>query len=256
VDDASLYKHIDSELPDPDRARQLIILSAARAPLPAPREGKDPPDPPSEKGMKLLQELKDDVLLLLAERKVDMNVMATDQPGSTANGSVDVRANEQNVNNRARTARFKDEIRTYVHRSVQIPRFADFYYRTTGQRQRTTRGLRSHNFTMLTKKQWRGSWNSGKKPRARVMPSQGKTCEYRSCRSSYKRQATLRSAFWQRIARASTTPTATDGTSFFIKCALKSCILVFILNPRTHRLMNSIPSSTPAFNQPVSQKQI
>jgi len=37
--------------------------------------------------------------------------MAADQPGSAANG-VYIPANEQNVNNRARTARFKgDEIR-------------------------------------------------------------------------------------------------------------------------------------------------
>ncbi|KAH9957111.1 Mis12-Mtw1 protein family-domain-containing protein [Russula dissimulans] len=110
VDDASLYKHIDSELPDRDRARQLIILCAARAPLPVPREGKDPPSEPSEKGAKLLQELKDNMLLLLAERKIDMNVTAADQPGSAANGAY-IPANEQNVNNRARTTRFKDEIR-------------------------------------------------------------------------------------------------------------------------------------------------
>lgn len=114
MDDASLYKHIDSELPDPDRARQLIILCAARAPLPTPREGKDPPNQVSEKGAKLLQGLKDDVLLLLAERKMDTSVMATDQPGSPANGSVDIRPNEQNINNRARTTRFKDEIRMCV----------------------------------------------------------------------------------------------------------------------------------------------
>jgi kinetochore protein Mis13/DSN1 len=113
VDDASLYKHIDSELPDRDRARQLIILCAARAPLPVPREGKDPPSEPSEKGAKLLQELKDNMLLLLAERKIDMNVTAADQPGSAANGAY-IPANEQNVNNRARTTRFKDEIRMCV----------------------------------------------------------------------------------------------------------------------------------------------
>lgn len=126
MDDASLYKHIDSELPDPDRARQLIILCAARAPVPTPREGKGTPNEVSEKGAKLLQELKDDVLLLLAERKIDTSVMATDQPGSPANGSVDIRPNEQNVNNRARTTRFKDEIRMCV-----IPffgsRFPDFW---------------------------------------------------------------------------------------------------------------------------------
>jgi kinetochore protein Mis13/DSN1 len=114
VDDASFYKHIDTELPDPDRARRLFILCAARAPVPTPREGKDPPSGLSEKGVKLLQEMKEDVLLLLAERKVDMNVMATDQPGSSGNGSMDIRPNEQNVNNRARTARFKDEIRMCV----------------------------------------------------------------------------------------------------------------------------------------------
>ncbi|KAI0260444.1 hypothetical protein BC834DRAFT_1044616 [Gloeopeniophorella convolvens] len=109
VDDASLYKHIDAELPDPDRARQLVLLCAARAPLPAPREGKDPPSQPSEQGVKLLQDLRDDVMLLLAERKIEVNVMGAFQPESS--GSADVRANEQNVRNRARTARFKDEIR-------------------------------------------------------------------------------------------------------------------------------------------------
>ena len=125
MDDASLYKHIDSELPDPDRVRQLIILCAARAPLPAPREGKDPPSEPSEKGTKLLQELKDNMLLLLAERKIDMNTTSIDQSGSSANGSLDIRPNEQNVNNRVRTTRFKDEIRMYVFFEILIPHFSD-----------------------------------------------------------------------------------------------------------------------------------
>jgi len=110
VDDANLYKPIDSELPDPDRARQLIMLCAARAPLPTSPEGNGP----SEKGVKLLQEMRDNVLLILAERKLDLNVMATDQPSSAANGNVDLRPNEQNVNNRARTTRFKDEIQMCV----------------------------------------------------------------------------------------------------------------------------------------------
>ena len=80
-------KHIDPELPNLDRARQLALLCAARAPLPAPREGRGPPSEPSEKGKRLLQELKDNVLLLLAERKIDMGVMmCIDQPGSPANG--------------------------------------------------------------------------------------------------------------------------------------------------------------------------
>ena len=124
VDDASLYKHIDSEIPDSDRARQLIMLCAARAPLPTSHEGKGP-NGPSEKGVKLLQEMRDNVLLLLAERKLDLNVTATDQPSSAANGSVDLRPNDQNVNNRARTTRFKDEIRMCVVPPSFIPRFPD-----------------------------------------------------------------------------------------------------------------------------------
>lgn len=125
MDDGSLYKHIDSELPDLDRTRQLIILCAARAPLPAPREGKDPPSEPSEKGTKLLQELKDNVLLSLAERKIDMNATSVDQPGSSTIRGLDIRANEQNVNNRTRTTRFKDEIRMYVVLKFLIPRLVD-----------------------------------------------------------------------------------------------------------------------------------
>ncbi|KAH9990703.1 Mis12-Mtw1 protein family-domain-containing protein, partial [Russula vinacea] len=127
VDDTSFYKHIDPELPDPDRARQLTLLCAARAPLPAPREGKDPPSEPSEKGKKLLQELKDNVLLLLAERKIDMGARGVDQAGSPANGSLDIRPNEQNVNNRARTTRFKDEIRIAKAEDDAWATVAQFY---------------------------------------------------------------------------------------------------------------------------------
>jgi hypothetical protein len=60
-----------------------------------------------------LRGLKDNVLRLLAERKIDLNATSIDRPGSPANGSLDVQPNEQNVNNRARTTRFKDEIRMY-----------------------------------------------------------------------------------------------------------------------------------------------
>jgi hypothetical protein len=54
VNDTSLYKHTDSELSEPDHARQLIFPCATRTPLPAPREGKDPPSKQqSGKGAKL-----------------------------------------------------------------------------------------------------------------------------------------------------------------------------------------------------------
>jgi hypothetical protein len=129
-------------------------LCAARAPLPAPREGKDPPSEPSEKGAKLLQGLKDNVLRLLAERKIDLNATSIDRPGSPANVSLDVRPNEQNVNNRARTTRFKDEIRMYVILIFILFFISLISIRTAEQSQRMTRGLPLRNFTILTKKQW------------------------------------------------------------------------------------------------------
>jgi hypothetical protein len=39
-----LLQHINPELPEPDPARQLIVLCAARAPSPAPREWEDSPN--------------------------------------------------------------------------------------------------------------------------------------------------------------------------------------------------------------------
>ena len=54
-----------------------------------------------------------------------MNVMAIDQPGSSGNGSMDIRPDEQDVNSRARTTRFKDEIRMCVVLPFFIPRFPD-----------------------------------------------------------------------------------------------------------------------------------
>jgi kinetochore protein Mis13/DSN1 len=147
VDNGSLYKHIDTEIPNPDRLRQLIILCAARSPLPAPREGKDPPSEPSEKGAKLLLGLKDNVLRLLAERKIDLNATSIDRLGSPANGSLDIRPNEQNLNNCARTTQFKDEIRMYVILGFLF--FLIFYIsiRTAEQSQRMTRGLMLREFT-------------------------------------------------------------------------------------------------------------
>jgi len=69
----------------------------------------------------MFQDMKDDLLLLLAERKIDMNAMRNDQQGSAANQGVEVRANEQNVNNRGRTTRFKDAIRLCVSNPAAFP---------------------------------------------------------------------------------------------------------------------------------------
>jgi hypothetical protein len=97
--------------------------------------------------------MKDDVLLLLSEREVDMNVMAIDQPGSSADGSTDIRPNEQNVNNCPRTTR--------LGRNPHVPCSAPFLFhvsrtfdRMIEQRQRMTCGLLPLDLTMLIKKLW------------------------------------------------------------------------------------------------------
>jgi hypothetical protein len=101
-----------------------------------------------------LQGLKDNVLRLLAERKIDLNATSIDRPGSPANVSLDVRPNEQNVNNRARTTRFKDEIRMSVILIFILFFISLISIPTAEQSQRMTRGLPLRNFTILTKKQW------------------------------------------------------------------------------------------------------
>jgi len=92
-----------------------------------PREGKDLPSGLSQKRAKILQEMKD-VLLLLSGRKVDTNVMAIDQPGSAANGSTEIRPNEQNVN-ASTTAHGQPDSRTKsvcaLFCPFFIPRFPD-----------------------------------------------------------------------------------------------------------------------------------
>jgi hypothetical protein len=99
-----------------------------------------------------MQGLKDNVLRLLAERKIDLNATSIDRPGSPANGSLDVRPNEQNVNNRARTTRFKDEIRMYVILILFLILVISIW--TAEQSRRMTRGLLLRSFTIRIKKQW------------------------------------------------------------------------------------------------------
>jgi len=51
----------------------------------------------------------------------DLNVMAANQPSLAANGNVDLRLKEQNVNDRVQTTRFKDKIQMCV-----VPPFFSF----------------------------------------------------------------------------------------------------------------------------------
>jgi kinetochore protein Mis13/DSN1 len=125
VSDNSLYKHIDPDLPPSARARQLLIWCAARSMARSTeaaasslskrkgkRTGKDRPPslpPLSEKAAQVLKSVQEDVIRMLAERKIDTNVFAgPDEPPQKK------KENAQNVRNRECQARFTQEIERFV----------------------------------------------------------------------------------------------------------------------------------------------
>ncbi|KAI0925492.1 hypothetical protein AcV5_008214 [Taiwanofungus camphoratus] len=122
VSDSSFYKHIDGDLPEPSRARQLLIWCSYRAmnepPEQAPQassskrresknSGKDPP-PLSGGGMQVLKRVEERVIKLLAEKNIDTNVYRSG--GERADAEKPKKENEQNVKNRAREIRFNAHI--------------------------------------------------------------------------------------------------------------------------------------------------
>lgn len=109
VAESSFYKHIDVDLPEPQRAQQLLIWSSHRAmndliddlQSSSSRRskrstGKDPP-PISSEDAKLLKGVQEDVIRLLAEKKIDTNVFSP--PGALKAPQV-LLENERNVMNR------------------------------------------------------------------------------------------------------------------------------------------------------------
>ncbi|EMD31504.1 hypothetical protein CERSUDRAFT_100359 [Gelatoporia subvermispora B] len=121
VSDTSFYKHIDCELPEPQRARQLLIWCSHRAmnatsdpssqastsKRSSKKSGKDPP-PLSETGSQLLKRVQDRVIRMLAEKQIDTNVYSPEDASSRP--PTHLKQNEQNVKNRAREARFNAHI--------------------------------------------------------------------------------------------------------------------------------------------------
>ncbi|KAF9232961.1 Mis12-Mtw1 protein family-domain-containing protein [Melanogaster broomeanus] len=122
VADSSFYKHIDYDLPEPQRARQLLVWSAARA-MSRPSEaassstkpskppsksstshGKDPP-PLDDRQKQLLKIVQEDFIRMLAEKKIDTS----------------------NVKNRAREVTFQRHIHRAQAESEAWSRVDQFY---------------------------------------------------------------------------------------------------------------------------------
>jgi kinetochore protein Mis13/DSN1 len=131
-----LYKHIDCDLLESARARQLLIwcsgraLSSSSASSPSTQnsktkdkdqgkgKGKEDPLPPLTDDQKsLLRGVQEDLIKMLADKKIDTNVISHDvlDGGGLGAGGKDkgkgkadtaVKENEQNVRNRAREVTF------------------------------------------------------------------------------------------------------------------------------------------------------
>ncbi|KAL5526291.1 hypothetical protein ACEPAF_8014 [Sanghuangporus sanghuang] len=127
VSDNSLYKHIDPELPESQRIRQLLIWVASRAKEALssrggkrkandapPPDANLPPLPPG--GAELLKEIEDDIIQQLAEKKIDTSAYSGP---SGVNGSWKLKENEQNVKNRAREKLFTEQIEDIYRRKKE-----------------------------------------------------------------------------------------------------------------------------------------
>ncbi|KAH8112630.1 Mis12-Mtw1 protein family-domain-containing protein [Phellopilus nigrolimitatus] len=139
VSDTSLYKHIDPDLPESQRVRQLLIWVSSRAMDPPSSSsrtrgrksivGQVPPEPqlpplPSG-GAELLKEIKADLVRQLAEKKIDTS--AYSGPPEVNGSAWKLRENEQNVKNRAREKLFTEQIEERKKEDVAWAEVAQFY---------------------------------------------------------------------------------------------------------------------------------
>ncbi|KAI0819262.1 Mis12-Mtw1 protein family-domain-containing protein [Trametes gibbosa] len=134
----SFFKHIDAELPEPQRARQLLIWCSNRAMnelanqasqasssrRKSTNSGKDPP-PLSPAQADILKRTEEGLIRMIAERKVDTNVYGG--AGSQSGDGRPLRENEQNVKNRAREARFNAHIQQSKQEAEAWKELSDSY---------------------------------------------------------------------------------------------------------------------------------
>ncbi|KAF8150159.1 Mis12-Mtw1 protein family-domain-containing protein [Crassisporium funariophilum] len=122
VSDNSFYKHIDCDLPEPERMRQLLIWSASRAAATptgstsstskasSSSSSTAPPLPLlSAQAAQTLKSVQEDVVRMLAEKRIDMSLYSSGASSSKTRQE-DLRENEQNVRNRQWEVTYTDHI--------------------------------------------------------------------------------------------------------------------------------------------------
>ena len=116
MSDTSFYKHIDADLPEPDRIRQLLIWCSSRAaasPQSTPSTTASPSTSLASLSDQAKQELKniqDDLLHKLAERRIDLSLYSSASEPSEKPQT----ENAQNVTNRGWEVTYKSQIERYV----------------------------------------------------------------------------------------------------------------------------------------------
>ncbi|KLO05495.1 hypothetical protein SCHPADRAFT_896210 [Schizopora paradoxa] len=139
VSDTSLYKHIDPDLPESDRVRQLLIWAgtrsmdsysssrtASRSKVASSSKAQDLPLPPLPAGAEdVLKEVQETLIKRLAERKV--NTSAYGLPGNEAGPSWKLKENTQNVLNRGREKLFTEQIEKLKKEDLAWAEVAQYY---------------------------------------------------------------------------------------------------------------------------------
>ncbi|KAF8632735.1 hypothetical protein AX15_001706 [Amanita polypyramis BW_CC] len=165
VSDASFYKHIDADLPDPERLRTLLIWCASRAmskPSTSSKQkpttlnnGEDKDNPPdsdlpplSAKAQEALKAVQEDMIRMLAERRIDLSLYGDDVSELPQAGSL--KPNEQNVTNRVLEVRYAEQIKRAQEEEEAWKRMR-YHYDAYVKRQKEM--LEKRKARMTTKKQ-------------------------------------------------------------------------------------------------------
>ncbi|KAI0052344.1 hypothetical protein FA95DRAFT_1553684 [Auriscalpium vulgare] len=109
VEEKAFHMHIDRDLPESSRARQLLIWCAARTEADAgpSRKPRDQLPPLDANGARLVKDLRDAAIRMLAEGRIDTNVMS---PAGSDAGSRKLAPHQDNERNRAKKAQFTADI--------------------------------------------------------------------------------------------------------------------------------------------------
>ena len=118
VSESSFYKHIDCDLPEPERIRQLLIWCSLRASSTSSSSSasssKVSLPPLSADGVQVLQSVQKAVIRMLAEKKIDLSLYSL-EADTRKRPPEDLRENEQNVRNRLWEVTYSQHIQQYVY---------------------------------------------------------------------------------------------------------------------------------------------